>query len=77
VAGHPCENRAMRSRSRIETAVAAALVGGALVVAVVVTLDAWGRVGRVYRSFALMENLQVGVGGAERGPSSHSGSSGP
>jgi hypothetical protein len=58
----------MRPRSRIEAAVAAVLVGGALVVAVVVTLDAWGRVGTVYRGFALMENLQVGVGGAERGP---------
>jgi class 3 adenylate cyclase len=57
----------MRRRSRIETTVVAALVGGALIVAVVVTLDAWSRVGTVWHGFALMENLQVGVGGAERG----------
>ena len=50
-----------------EQLVCSVLVGLALVVAALALLDAWGQVGQPYSGFAVMENLLVGIGGAERG----------
>jgi len=44
------------------------IIGLALAVGVVATLDRYQRQGRIFAGFWVMENLLVAVGGAERGP---------
>jgi len=52
---------------RLEKIVCWSLLGLALLVAGLATFDAWRLVDRPYPGFAVMENLLVGIGGAERG----------
>jgi class 3 adenylate cyclase len=57
----------MRPRGRLEQAASWALIALAVVFMAMVTRDAWMRIGRPAPGFAVMENMLVGVGGAERG----------
>jgi S1-C subfamily serine protease len=57
----------MRPRGRLERAVSWALIALAVVFMAMVTRDAWMRIGQPAPGFAVMENMLVGVGGAERG----------
>ncbi len=43
------------------------LIGLALLVAAVAVFDVWRQVGQPYPGFAVMENLFIGIGGADRG----------
>ena len=57
----------MTRGSRLETSVNWTLIGLTVVLMAMVTRDAWNRIGQPAPGFAVMENMLVGVGGADRG----------